>query len=129
MVYFPPQSSIPAQSRDCPTRCGSPTVRGANTEVLGYGFVWSGPRRPAEFIEYDKRLAKYNKEYNKLNPDPNSLYRIGTPPLKEPEGYSSYSYKVATSTVDYGRILLEFGFLTALLLVTWMVTYDGTPRS
>jgi len=104
-------------------------MRGANTEVLGYGFVWSGPKRPAAFVDYDKRLVEYQNDRNKANPEANSLYRIEPPPLKEPEGYSSYSYKVATSTVDYGRILLEFGFLTALLLVTWMVTYDRTTRS
>jgi hypothetical protein len=108
---------------------GGPTMRGANSEVLGYGFVWSGPRRPAAFVEYDKRLLEYEKDRNKPNPDPTSLYRIEPPHPKEPEGYSSYSYKAATSTVDYGRILLEFGFLAAILLVTWMVIYDGTTRS
>src|SRR5713226_96531 len=76
---------------------GGPTIKGANTDVLGYGFVWSGPRRPAAFVEYDKRLVEYEKERNKATPDPNSLYRIEPPPVKEPEGYSSYSYKVTTS--------------------------------
>jgi len=97
---------------------GGPTIRGANTEMLGYGFVWSGPVRPAAFIEYDKRLA----ESNKLD-DPRVGFVADRP--KEPEGYSQYPYKLATSNVDYGRVLLECGALTGLLLVAWMLTYAG----
>jgi hypothetical protein len=41
---------------------GGPSVRGGNTEVMGYGFIWSGPRRPAAFVGYDKNLVEHQKK-------------------------------------------------------------------
>jgi hypothetical protein len=138
-----------------PWRGGS-TFRGANTEVLGYGFVWSGPERPVEFVEYDKRLADFNKlnkpvvetksegPYTAVRPpqtqsnEPDWRSGIVQPPIKaqpiqqppaEPEGYTAYPYKLATSTVDYGRVLLELGALTGLFLLVWAVTTPGLLTS
>jgi hypothetical protein len=116
--------------------------------VLGYGFVWSGPRRPAEFIEYEKHLAEYNKSKGELDWEtviasmPQKAGQAAKPstpakdnlgfvpnspaapqPPKEPEGYLAYPYKQSTAEVDYGRVLLEFGALTGLLLVSWILTY------
>lgn len=98
---------------------GGPTVRGATTEPMGYGFVWSGPRRPAAYIEYDKRMADTERADAKYNSDPNSAYSISSPRPREPEGYSAYPYKLATSTIDYERVVLEAGALSGLLLVGW----------
>jgi hypothetical protein len=100
---------------------GGPTVRGATTEAMGYGFVWSGPTRPIAFVDYEKRLA----EYKVRHPGPYTVeYPPETPPLPptEPEGYSGYPYKLATRTLDYGRILLEFAALTGLFLAVLMLT-------
>ena len=136
--------------------------------MLGYGFVWSGPERPAEFVEYDKRLADFNRlnkpvvgtksegPYTVVQPPQTQRYTLGQPPQTqsnepdwrsgivqppndvgfipsqskaqppaEPKGYTDYPYKLATSTVDFGRVLLEFGALTGLFLVFWAVTRPG----
>lgn len=73
-------------------------------------------------MEYDKRLAEIEKEDNKHNPEPNSPYKISFPRPKEPEGYSAYPYKSATSTIDYEKVFLEIGALSSLLLVGWTLT-------
>lgn len=94
---------------------------------MGYGFVWSGPKPPVVFVEYEKRLAEYQASHK---PDwRNGLigYQDEVRPT-EPEGYLQYPYKRATATVDYGRVLLEFGALTALLTVAWIVALSFSVR-
>ena len=61
---------------------------------LGYGLVWSPPRGPDEVRSYG--------EYTIRIPGPDFAHR--------------------SATVDYGRVGLEFGALTGLLLVAWIST-------
>jgi hypothetical protein len=77
-----------------------------NPTNLGYAPVWSPPEAPASFVQYSDQLAKYVP------------FGGATLPA-QPVGYiSPFAYK--TATVDYGRVGLEFGVLTALLLIAWI---------
>ena len=119
-----------------------PRDRWAET-FLGYCSVWSQPKPPEAFVEYDKRHAAYeiaSKEYDlasieyqarRANPD----YWINpqkpvepTKPTK-PDGYiSTLIYKSAT--VDYGRVFLEVGALTGLFVTMWVLTaFTGQART
>jgi hypothetical protein len=115
------------------------------TYTLACGLIWSLPKPPAATIQYEAALHEY------LTPKPSSVpvpdwrsgivpksYSGGPPPgyvevpppessppegpaPKVPEDYIESSvYRFAT--VDYGRVLLEFGALTGLLLMVWMIT-------
>jgi hypothetical protein len=73
---------------------------------LGYGLVWSPPEPPPSFIEYSSAVSKYVPVSGATLP-------------AEPTGYiSPFAYK--TAAIDYGRVGLEFGALTALLLIAWV---------
>lgn len=104
-----------------------PKERG-NATNLGYGAVWSPPRPPAAFVQYDQ-AAKYEfapppiPSVAPSNPGPSETWRDGLltkyPPM--PRDYiSPFAYKAAT--IDYRRVGLEFGALTAMLSVVWLFT-------
>ena len=78
----------------------------ADPTNLGYGPVWSPPEPPASFGQYSDQLSKY--------------VPVGGATLPtQPAGYiSPFAYK--TASIDYGRVGLEFGVLTALLLIAWV---------
>jgi hypothetical protein len=88
---------------------GSIIDKGGNTRFLGYGYIWSQPRQPAAFVEHDKRLGESSDRGSPEKP-------------KEPEGYIS-PFNYYSATIDYRRVFLEFGALTGLLLMAWMLTY------
>jgi hypothetical protein len=77
-----------------------------NPTNLGYALVWSPPQPPADFAQYSDEISKY--------------VPVGGATLPpQPVGYiSSFAYK--TATIDYGRVGLELGALTALLLIVWV---------
>jgi len=106
-----------------------------NATFLGYCPVWSQPKPQEAFAEYDKRYAAYeiaSKEYDlafveyrarRANPDYWVNPQKPVEPTKptKPDGYvSPLIFKSAT--VDYGRVLLELGALTGMLVVVWMLT-------
>jgi hypothetical protein len=104
-----------------------PKDRG-NAANLGYGLVWSPPRPPAAFVQYYE-APKYEFPPPPLPTLPSPVPAAGDrwrdglvtkyPPA--PEGYiSPFAYK--TAAIDYGRVGLEFGALTALALGVWMLT-------
>jgi len=107
--------------------CGILEARNGKTrDFLGYSLVWSMPKPSAASIKYETARHAFNSSPHpppgySIVPPPNDLGFV--PEVKEPEeppGYiSSFVYKQAT--VDYGRILLEFGALTGLLIMAWMI--------
>ena len=126
---------------------------------LGYGPVWAPTKPPAAFVAYDTENAKYaeyqrlhendcieqpqiTKEEQALGfrPDPplGKRYCVepptgqlrSSPPVqpKMPEGYISPA-TYGWATVDYNRVLVEFGALTGLLLATLVLTHAGGNRT
>lgn len=86
----------------------------ADPTNLGYGPVWSPPEPPASFIQYSDQLSKYVP------------FGGATLPA-QPAGYiSPFAYK--TASIDYGRVGLEFGVLTALLLIAWVSPRVSPPK-
>src|SRR6266849_237545 len=123
-----------------------------NSTFLGYGPIWSQVRPPARFVKYAIENAKYS-EYQrshewdcmasppitkeeralgfKPRPPPGKEYCIEPPqgeaspppiPPSAPEGYIPPGV-YQSAALDYGRVALEFGALTGLLLVAWMISY------
>jgi hypothetical protein len=102
-----------------------PKDRG-NAANLGYGVVWSPPKPPAAFLRPYDEASKYEVAPTAVPATASGGagdWRDGlvTKYPSVPEGYiSPFAYKAAT--IDYGRVALEFGALTAILLVIWMFT-------
>jgi hypothetical protein len=109
--------------------------------LLGYGPVWSQLKPPAAYSRYEASLAAYRSAvattpidlsagfvtppkpppgYVEV-PPPKEAQPVPAPQApKEPNGYmSTRIYRWAR--VDYGRILLEFGTVTSLSLVAWLL--------
>lgn len=85
-----------------------PKDRG-NAANLGYGVVWAPPEPPAAFVEYYRQSTSGNN------------WQVVSP---VPSGYiSPFAYKAAT--IEYGRVGLEFGALTGLALLAWVLAARG----
>jgi hypothetical protein len=98
-----------------------------NPTNLGYALVWSPPKpvSPYEVVSPETAAQASSAAHKSDGPPadktggvPDFIPESPLPYTASPETFSIEAYK--TATIDYGRVGLEFGALTALLLIAWV---------